>query len=51
MGLKRKGAERKAEQRILMKDAEDGLVVLLELSDGVMEQVELSGFHSVVLRL
>jgi hypothetical protein len=38
--LKRKGAERKAEQRVVMEDTEKGLVVFLELSDGVMEQVE-----------
>jgi NAD(P)-dependent dehydrogenase (short-subunit alcohol dehydrogenase family) len=39
VGLKRKGAEKKAEQRVT-EDAEGELVVPLELSDGVMEQVE-----------
>jgi hypothetical protein len=41
VGLKRKGGERKAEQKVIMEDVEEGLVVSLELSDGVMEQVEI----------
>jgi hypothetical protein len=40
MGLKRKGAERKVEQRMVMEDMEEGSVALLELSDRVMEQVK-----------
>jgi UTP:GlnB (protein PII) uridylyltransferase len=37
--LKRKGSEKRAEQRV-MEDADKGLIALLELSDRVMEQVE-----------
>jgi hypothetical protein len=40
VGLKRKDAERKVEQRVAMEDMEEGLVAPLKLSDGVMEQVE-----------
>jgi hypothetical protein len=41
VGLKRKGAEQKVEQRTVMEDVEDKLVASLELSNGVMEQVEV----------
>jgi hypothetical protein len=37
VGLKRKGAEWKVEQRIVMEDTEEGLVAPLELSNRVME--------------
>jgi uncharacterized membrane protein len=40
VGLKRKGTERKTEWRVAMEDAKEGLMAPLELSDGVMEQVE-----------
>jgi hypothetical protein len=40
VGLKRKGAERKVEQRTVMEDIEEGLVAPLELFHRVMEQVE-----------
>jgi hypothetical protein len=40
VGLKRKGAERKVEQRVVMEDVEKGLMAPLEVSDEVMEQVE-----------
>jgi hypothetical protein len=39
VGLKQKGGERKAEQKVITEDVEEGSVVLLELSDGVMEEV------------
>jgi hypothetical protein len=41
VSLKRKGGERKAEQKVIMEDVEEESVVSLELSDGVMEQVEI----------
>jgi hypothetical protein len=41
VGLKRKGTERKTEWRVVMEDMEEGSMALLELSDGVMEQVEV----------
>jgi hypothetical protein len=41
VGLKRKGGERKAEQKVMIEDVEEGSVVSLELSDGVMEKVEI----------
>jgi hypothetical protein len=40
VGLKRKGTERKAERKTMMEEVEDRSVAPLELSDGVMEQVE-----------
>jgi hypothetical protein len=39
VGLKRKGLEKRAEQRVT-EDVDEGLIALLELSDRVMEQVE-----------
>jgi hypothetical protein len=39
VGLKRKGMEKKTEQRV-MEDVEEGSVAPLKLSDRVMEQVE-----------
>jgi hypothetical protein len=39
VGLKRKGLEMRAERRV-MEDADEGLIALLELSDGIIEQVE-----------
>jgi hypothetical protein len=40
VGLKWIGSERKVEWKIYTEEAKDGLVAPLELSDGVMEQVE-----------
>jgi hypothetical protein len=39
VGLKRKGSEKRVEQRV-MEDVVEGLIAPLELSDRVMEQVE-----------
>jgi hypothetical protein len=39
VGLKRKGSEKRVEQRA-MEDVDEGLIAPLELSNGVMEQVE-----------
>jgi hypothetical protein len=39
VGLKRKGSEKRAERRVT-EDADEGPIALLELSDGVIEQVE-----------
>jgi hypothetical protein len=41
VGLKRKGSEKRAERRIT-EDVDEGPIVLLKLSDGVMEQVEVT---------
>jgi hypothetical protein len=38
VGLKRKGSEKRAEQRAT-EDVDEGLIALLELSNRVMEQV------------
>jgi hypothetical protein len=40
VGLKRKGSEKRAERRVT-KDADEGPIALLELSDGVIKQVEV----------
>jgi hypothetical protein len=39
VGLKRKGSEKRVEWRA-MEEVDEELIALLELSDGVMEQVE-----------
>jgi hypothetical protein len=39
VGLKRKGSEKRAEQRV-MEDVDEGPIALLELPDRVIEQVE-----------
>jgi hypothetical protein len=41
VGLKRKGEERKMEWKVVTENMEEGSVASLELSDGVMEQVEV----------
>jgi hypothetical protein len=40
VGLKRKILEKEGKRRMMLEGVEKGSVVLLELSDGVMEQVE-----------
>jgi hypothetical protein len=40
VGLKRKDTEKKTERKTMMEEVEDGSVAPLELSNGVMEQVE-----------